>query len=429
MEWEEILRVRQRLYEEIWNVPMQEVASNNCTSPSRLIRICGELDLPTPPSQYWARLANGERVHSVPLPKAKEKPSSYRLSQLEQLLRHLQYSEEAKKLLWRESDPAMKITVDEELTSPHPIVRRAAGTLRKAGKNWRIKKVTGYGRQPARRAQKEDVFRQQACLHIHAVDDAFERALRVADALLKALELRGFRIEVTLPEEEKGLLVYSSSHPQRQVKPSRTGVYILGTFVEFSIEEDHDVVKIPAPSQRSGKKHLAAPYSYNPRPEYEHNLNGVLALKIKTDSHRGSRRTWRDSKRKRVESCLNAFVVGLIRAAEWTRLEQLVRARQEQDRKERARRREEEMKRKELEARLIYDLDSRVQDWRHAKAVRRFVDAVETKAGGKHEALSEDSELGRWLVWARRYAHRLEESALHSVLRRREPTPKRGPTW
>jgi hypothetical protein len=124
--------------------------------------------------------------------------------------------------------------------------------------------------------------------------DSIERALRIMDALLKALDGRGFTISV---DEKK-----------------RTTATVLGEPVAFALEELVDRTERPlTPAQE--KEKARHPWKYA-RPEYDYSPSGRLSLKI-TDPSWGEigRRSWSDGKRQRIEKVLNALIAGLIQAA------------------------------------------------------------------------------------------------------------------
>src|SRR5262249_26651841 len=111
------------------------------------------------------------------------------------------------------------------------------------------------------------------------------RALRILDSLVKALEHRGFRIECR--------------HDERL----QTSVAIRGEKVRIRLEELQDRTEI--------KRRSPWNTTYS---DYEHTPNGNLALRILDLDWSGLRQNWRDGKRRNVESCLNAFVIGLVNA-------------------------------------------------------------------------------------------------------------------
>lgn len=56
------------LYEEVWNEPMGIVASRYGISDVMLKKICKQLEVPTPPRGYWARLKAGQTPERPKLP-------------------------------------------------------------------------------------------------------------------------------------------------------------------------------------------------------------------------------------------------------------------------------------------------------------------------------------------------------------------------
>lgn len=255
------------------------------------------------------------------------------------------------------------------------------------------------------------------CLDIRVSVDTLDRALRIADALLKALEARGFVVNVTETGHDN---VYRYGRPAPG--PSETHVQINGEWVAFSIEENRDPNEIPPPPPPKRRASWEAPYSYTPRPEKTYRPNGKLTLRIKSESYgSGRRRTWNDGKNQRVEDCLNDFVGGLIATAEALRVARLERERRERERLETELRRHEEGEHRRHEAKLVYALESRVADWNAARTIRDFLGAVEADATKQLGAIEPDSDLGRWLGWARQRAETLATKAVRTLLQFRTP--------
>ncbi len=131
-------------------------------------------------------------------------------------------------------------------------------------------------------------------LDLKAGKGSLERALRIMDALLKALDRRGFPVSV---DEKK-----------------RTTATVLGEPVAFALEELVDRTERPlTPAQEKDK--VRNPWKYA-RPEYDYSPSDRLSIKI-TDPSWGEigRCSWSDGKRQRIESILNAFIAALIQAA------------------------------------------------------------------------------------------------------------------
>ena len=57
---------RERLYEEVWLEPTQTVAKKYGVSDVALSKVCGQLQIPKPPTGYWANKQAGSRSHHEP---------------------------------------------------------------------------------------------------------------------------------------------------------------------------------------------------------------------------------------------------------------------------------------------------------------------------------------------------------------------------
>ena len=57
---------RQRLYEEVWTEPTQQVAKRYGVSDVAIAKACALLDVPKPPRGYWARKAAGQKLPNRP---------------------------------------------------------------------------------------------------------------------------------------------------------------------------------------------------------------------------------------------------------------------------------------------------------------------------------------------------------------------------
>ena len=63
---------RETLYQEVWTMPVTEVAKRYKVSDAAIHKVCKSLDIPTPPQGYWAKLRAGKPVKKLPLPPGKE---------------------------------------------------------------------------------------------------------------------------------------------------------------------------------------------------------------------------------------------------------------------------------------------------------------------------------------------------------------------
>ena len=75
---------RQTLYHEVWKKPMTKLAQEYDISDVGLKKICKQLNVPTPPRGYWAKVQNNIRVDKIPLPKLKSgDPKAYTIQKLD----------------------------------------------------------------------------------------------------------------------------------------------------------------------------------------------------------------------------------------------------------------------------------------------------------------------------------------------------------
>jgi len=57
---------RQRLYEQVWTEPTQQVAKRYGVSDVAIAKACALLDIPKPPRGYWAKKAAGQKLPNRP---------------------------------------------------------------------------------------------------------------------------------------------------------------------------------------------------------------------------------------------------------------------------------------------------------------------------------------------------------------------------
>ena len=376
---------REELYDQVWATPMIELAKSHGISDVALAKICKKLGVPRPGRGYWARKSAGAKVKKKPLRSLKKgELEEYRIERWIDPLEDAQIGEEATLLLQKHEYPANEIQVAKELQNPHKLIRKSAGALR-------------------RRSKSQDLLRQKRpCLDITASRGSLDRALCVMDALLKALETLGLRVELTDPE----FVPESGYGRQAYTKPSETRVRILDSVISFGIEECVDITKTE-PKRSSDDS-----WFYSPRPEYHHEPNGKLALKLKSHVMGVRRKTWADGNRQRIEDCLHPFVTEIILGAERERQDRLEQERQRRIREEELRRQREAERVRQIEAARIEDLHERFGKWDLGNSLADFIVVVETAAREQDVDTSPDSDLGNWLRWAHSYVAGLKQAAV-----------------
>lgn len=318
--------------------------------------------------------------------------------------------EAARVLLAREDEPGMAPQVAAELVDPHALVARAAHFLGKE-----------------RKSDAPAVQLKHACLDISATGPALERALRIADALVQALEKRGLKVEVTNPRPG------DERYGQKKLLPSTTGVTLLGERVEFALEEGHDRIRIDPPPQPKRKFRMPdgsvieSAGLFGPKVEYQHRPNGKLALRITNAGYGAARATWGDGRSQRVEGCLHSFLRGMIDVAEGKRCWKVEQQRRELAAIEERKRQEALARARAIEAHRQADLDSRLADWQKAQSARAFAALVQAGAEARPGGVT--AELTEWLAWAHEYADWLEREAIEGLPKLRPPPPPARSGW
>ncbi|MDF2800661.1 MAG: hypothetical protein K0S61_564 [Anaerocolumna sp.] len=61
---------RELLYKEIWEISVSGVAKKYNVPYAELLRLCKEIEIPTPQSGYWTKLSFGKSVERIPLPES-----------------------------------------------------------------------------------------------------------------------------------------------------------------------------------------------------------------------------------------------------------------------------------------------------------------------------------------------------------------------
>lgn len=387
MPWQHQIIDRRQLYDEVWAEPVVWVARRYGITNTALAKICLKLDVPVPPRGYWSRIDAGQALEPDPLfPPGRNRPTSYRIRRWVRAIEQERPAEEILPPLERE-EKRERIVVPASVAELHPLVREHEPMLRAA-------------RQPL----KDKFFLEHACLDVRGTGDAFERALRTMSTLFSALDARGFPVEVTKPNP---VAVDGRGHSIKS--PSVTGAHVLEVFVTFRIEELFEAAageeKVDegsapeAPSTRGGRAPKRRP-------------TGRLALKI-TNVHRDAKReTWAEGKRQRIEEMLNSFIRGLVATAANKRAKVVAEERAAEARRLEAQRRAEEEHQREKIEEMRTDLRRRIDARRYAEEIRGLVQAVEDAAQARGECVAHETDLGRWIEWARGEALRVERKLL-----------------
>jgi len=378
---------RTELYEQVWKEPLQKVARRYGISDVWLAKICRKLSVTRPARGYWIQKRNGWDPKQLPLePVSDGKPTELTVPRRRQMafLGRLLRPEEGEGIP-RPNPPV--IEVPERLDRPHRLVAIASKLLRGRGSSdsyvscWSV-----------------------SCLKIRVTKASLSRALRIMDALLKALEERGYQVDVTkaLEREEADRAKYTDA-------PSNvTRVLVDGEWIQFGIFEKQTAIREIAEPPKALKGQALESWMLSNRPRVRYEANGQLGLSILNCDYLGIRRTWKDGKHRKVEQSLGVFVAGLEVAAEAKKQQRLERERQHREWEEKRRLEEEARTRAREEAEREKQFKENLDCWRLARDIRDYVAEVRALTSGLNGSLEEGGDLLETLAWAEAFAGRID---------------------
>lgn len=329
---------REKLYEEVWAEPVRTVAARYGVSDVALAKTCRRLDVPLPGRGYWAKLRAGNapaRPALPPLPVGKSRTIAAAARGSAAGIPFAAPKE-------RGGTRPAKIVVPETLKRPHPLVTETRDLLKGPG------------------PRNDFVFvGDKTCLDIFVSRGARSRALRIMDALLKALEGHGHRLDIVPPK------TVTPHWGEARTEPAVTRVKVGEEWIHFGLSEAHTWVKVHRPLAWAAEW---GGYSI----DRVRKPTGRFSLHI-TNSPRGFRATWNDGKKQRVEDCLADFVAYLPVVAERLRERRIEGERRAAIAREKARLHEEAEGRRLAEEQRTKELIARLERWRLARDIRAYV--------------------------------------------------------
>jgi hypothetical protein len=355
---------RAQLLDEVWAEPVSVVAPRYGLSDVGLKKLCARLQVPTPTRGHWAKVKAGRRI--PPKPKLKEFKGDPRhllkphISLVIQAKEQALEDERLQAVTIYEQDPANRIIVPGRVTRWHPLVAATRDAFHKTHKDSRGFPLPG----------KE--------LDIAVSVEQRSRALRIAHALVRALEARGFRL----------------LEGRRNLEVEMYGVRLPLSIVEPSTRSDY----VPTDAEKAAK--ARGGWSYWPR--YTFTPSG--RLEVRGDGSYGS--TVRDGIRQAVEEQLNKLMVLMARRAIG-----ILRFREEMARAEAVRqaRRLEVLAQKaaqDAEKEKLETLRAVARRWQEAQLIRAYLDELQQGAQSSEGGLS-DAQID-YLRWGRAKADWLD---------------------
>ncbi len=370
-EW--ITFTREELYELVWATPMARLATEYAISDVGLAKLCARHDVPTPPRGYWAQREAGRAPPRPPLPPL-EDHAPIQLARVEET--DDPEEDELARALAALKHTEHRVAVADRLTSPCPLVMEARAALEEATPD-----PSGILEPPRR------------CLDVRVSRGARARALRIADALLKAFAAHGWPVTIT----DRATVV-----ELREVR------------IRLTIEEILETVEVAVEPDLRAERYA---FHYSRR-ETAQKPSGRLCVHIDASEPAwGAQRRWRDSAKRALEDRLELVLVGILNLAYGVRAARAQRRRWEDEQRERARQRqaalEEEQRRRDAlaaERGRVARLRDQVTRWRESQDLRRFVEHARER-GGPPELGLEGREIASWTAWALEQADRLDPLA------------------
>jgi len=357
---------RQELYERVWSTPTSQLRHELGISDVAIGKLCRANGIPKPPPGYWARVRAGGRVRRPPLPALKQgqrERITYRKSPPPPPPLELPPAVAAK--VQAEADPANRIEVGEELLRPHPLVRATRTALKgiKPDLYGLVRPRWGHG-----------------SLDVRVTPALVPRALRILDALVKALSRRGYKVEGGGEGDHN------------------TWVKIGEQQVSFHLSERVRQVK-----RTLTEKEQSLPYWERPRAN-DYLPQGELKFVFGDGYSARTRTGWSDGKSGLLEGKLNWVVAGLIEQAEKQRQEAERRAEEHRRRQEEQQQREEAERRRGEEQERQKQLEALAAQWARACELRGLLSALVERWGEPEPNCPE----AQFLHWAREHAVRLD---------------------
>ncbi len=350
---------RTELYEQVWSKPMIKLAVEYGLSDNGLRKICKKLKVPMPKAGYWQKIQHGIPINRVPLPDfdGKADVEIKQNDKTEQTQRLDLPAEIASEYL-----PENKIHVSKALDKPHPFIQSLKKDLNRREKY----------------LQKGMIWSHRGEIHVHVAPESVDRALRILDALIKALEKRGRKVILEKKDETKcsSCVVWEDE------------------ILPISIYEKHRVVK-----KLEKKSPFDSDHDYIP--------SGVLVLRIGAE-YWNERNAWKDTKTKTLEEKLNSFIVGLYEEYKERKDRKLYWENERRKDEEKRVQLEELHRKRQIELEKIQTLEKDASNWHKSQLIRAYIKEKERVFSEEKIGNLSGNEFKNWLNWAKNHADSLD---------------------
>ena len=357
---------RKQLYDKVWSTPMTAISKEYGLSDVGMAKLCKRHEIPRPPRGYWAKVEHGQK------PPKEELPNPDQDANIE--IHGHEVDNEMDSQVQAEVDAALEklgpVAVREDLRGAHHLI----GEMREYLNGRNVFSTGIFNITP------------DAPLDLKVSKTGLHRALRIMDALLKAMEAQGWTI---------------STGPV---------VSVLGVDIPLSLSEGVVSKSEEPPEDDSGGR-------------YQFHHSRMISKQVPSGEFTlvmGGKSSWyrrkvKDGVRQRLEDMLQKVLEGMVAIASSHRQDELAREErerqwaEEQRREEAIRERKARLKKKILaEKARVNALVREMRQWRQSQDLRAYIEARKRQhlAGRNPDAM--DDDFSRWHQWALDQAARLD---------------------
>jgi hypothetical protein len=416
---------RDDLYELVWSKPMTELAKDFGISDVALAKRCRRLGIPVPGRGYWARVDAGQTPYRPKLPKREAQwhdQSALTVAPSEDAPLHA--------LASLTPEQGFPQAAGQETTSARIAALAFSATCSILETLPTVKRTAIRLKHPQR---TEFTFqrgeRTGPIVDLNVTQDASERALLLADSLLRAADTLGWifddpadlRKKQRNPERPHSESSTSwrdegSTNTEKvNTEPNNGRLLVEGEQVSFRIEERfRDEPCEPTAAELAREKRE---YGYHAPRKIAVATGNLRVVRLDTYRTYGEpdRRSWYDRKGSRVEDQMREILLGFYQLA------LSIKERRAEDERKARERQEQERRQKELEAiqeanqKLIKQLETDAGAWHRARYLRRYIQAARKSLGQQPLGATFHDQVIDFLTWAETYVNQLDP--LHSAPR------------
>lgn len=402
---------REDLYELAWSKPISELAKDFGISDVGLAKRCKRLSVPVPGRGYWARVDAGQTPYRPTLPKREAQwhdESALTVAPSVVAKEEVRSVDHEGTLTVAARIAALTIVPSASIVDALPPIKRTA----MSAKHPRRSELTF-----------ERGERTGPLVEMQVTSDAIERALLLADTLLRAAQALGWdyrdaaRQETNESDARETWRSHSAAAENSKPDPeSRIGRLVVeGEEVALRIEERfRDEKHEPTAAELAREKRE---YAYH-APRKVAVATGALRV-VRLDTYRTygnpDRRSWYDRKGTRVEEQIKDILLGFYQLA------LSIKERRTKDEADERERQEQERRQKEWEAiqdanqKLIKQLETDAGAWHRARYLRRYIQAARKTLGPRVLPATFRNDTVDFLDWAQTYVNQLDP--LHAAER------------